>query len=367
MLLFNKTNIILRGAEMKILVFGERYFNFTDSTAYALNKLGHEVQIFYMNMLYNTKLGFVDHIKYKLKNKEFINNFYKKQKEELNELIDKFKPDMLLSINGNSYVEYIDKYLLLKLKKQKCKSVLWFMDTIKRFEHIPQNIDLFDEVLSFEPNDVMYIKNKYNIDIKYFPIGVAEELYCSGSKINEKIYDICFVGNTTENRLEVLNKIAEYCQKNDKKMIVYGHYWHNKHWWQEIIAKRKFSKKYPILSKYMTNELLNGKQVAELYSKSKICLNIHISLHKGINPRTFEILGNGNFQLCDYREDASSLGLVDGENIVLYKNTQECLNKIDYYLSNIEAREKVGENGANFVKDKYTISHLFSEFLEDFA
>lgn len=36
----------------------------------------------------------------------------------------------------------------MMLRDIKCKSYVWYMDTVKRFENIEQNIRLFDEVLS---------------------------------------------------------------------------------------------------------------------------------------------------------------------------------------------------------------------------
>lgn len=350
---------------MKILVFGEEYFNYTSSAVYALKSLGHEVKVIYMPLLHKSDLSIWEHIRYKLKDQDFINSFYGKCKKEIVETINSFQPDVLLSINGNAYYEFIDKSILNKVKKIGAKSVSWYMDTIKRFEHIEQNLKKFDYIYSFEPNDTEWTKEKYGVTVKYLPIGVAEELYCNNKEDVQEIYDISFVGNSTDNRLEVLNKIAEYCDANNKKMIVYGHYWHNKHWWQKASAKKKFSKKYPHLVKYIKNEFLYGENVAKLYLQSKICLNIHISLHKGINPRTFEILGNGNFELCDYRSDAEQFGLIDKENISMFSDAEECVKQVNYYLNNEAERKTIGKRGKETVENKYTMTKLLSDVLEE--
>lgn len=350
---------------MKVLVFGEEYFNYTGSSVYALEQLGHEVKVVYMPLLHKSNLSILEHIRYKLKDQSFVENFYGKCKKELLDIVESFRPDVLLSINGNAYHEFIDKEMLAKIKEIGSISVSWYMDTIKRFEHIEQNLKHFDYIYSFEPNDTEWAKDKYGVEVEYLPIGVAAELYCSNAETVNEIYDISFVGNSTENRLEVLNKIAEYCDANNKKMIVYGHYWHNKHWWQESSAKKKFAKKYPKLVKYVRNEFLYGKDVAKLYLQSKICLNVHISLHKGINPRTFEVLGNGNFELCDYRSDAKEFGLVDKENIVMFTDAEDCVRQIEYYLNNEAERKAIGKRGKETVKDKYTMTKLLSGVLEE--
>lgn len=350
---------------MKILVFGEEYFNYTDSAVYALKSLGHNVQVIYMPLLHKSNLSIWDHIRYKMKDQGFIDSYYGKCKKQIVDTLESFKPDMVLSINGNAYYEFIDKEILQMLRKAGIKSVSWYMDTIKRFEHIEQNLQCFDYIYSFEPNDIEWAREKFGVEVRYLPIGVAEELYCNSQEDIKKIYDVSFVGNSTENRLEVLNKLAEYCNDNNKRMVVYGHYWHNKHWWQEASAKRKFAKKYPKLIKYVKNEFLQGKDVAKLYLQSNICLNVHISLHKGINPRTFEILGNGNFELCDYRSDANQFGLIDKENIAMFTDVDDCVKQVDYYLNNEEERKTIGERGRETVKDKYTMTKLLSDMLEE--
>lgn len=350
---------------MNILVFGEQYFNYTDSTVYALRKLGHNVEVVYMPLLHKSKLSIKEHVLYKLGNKAFLNEFYENTRNKLLNLIEAFKPDLFLSINGNQFAEYIDNNILYKLKIKGVVSVVWYLDTIKKFTAIDQHLDLFDHIYSFEPDDTEWAKEQYDVIVQYLPIGVAEELYCNNKENIEEIYDVSFVGNFTENRAKILDKIAEYCKANNKSLIVYGHYWHNKYWWQEATAKKKFSKKYPNLVGYIRNEFLYGNDVTKLYLQSKICMNIHTIVHKGINPRTFEILGNGNFQLCDYRSDAEQFGLIDKHNIALFNDADDCVKQVDYYLNNEAERKAIGKLGKETVKDKYTITKLLGEVLED--
>lgn len=161
-----------------------------------------------------------------------------------------------------------------------------------------------------------------------------------------------------------MDEVAKYCTADNKSMIVFGHYWHNKHFWQAYFAKRSFARKYPYLVKYVTNSFLHDQEVAELYNTSRISLNIHIALHKGINPRTFEVLANGNFELCDYREDAKKIGLIDGTNIVMYNNAEECVEKIKCYLNNEEDCLKIAKAGKEFVMKNYTMKKLLADVLK---
>lgn len=350
----------------KILVFGEQYFHYTDSTVDAFRSMGFEVRVFYMPLIKSERLSIWKHLKYKINKKGFEEKYYKKSKQELCDVINAYKPNIFLSINGNQYHEFIDKNILKILQTLGCRTYTWYMDTVKRFNNIEQNIPHYDHILTFEPMDLDYIKKTYNKEAVYLPIGVAEQLFCSNSENedSEKKYDISFIGNSTDNRLEVLDKVAEYCAINNKEIIVYGHYWHNKNLWQKIFSKRHFARKHPYLVKYVTNTFLHGKAVADLYNNSRISLNIHTSLHKGINPRTFEILGNNNFELCDYRSDAQKMGLIDGVNIVMYNNTKECVEKIKYYLNNEDECLKIAKAGKEFVMKNYTMKKLLADVLK---
>lgn len=348
----------------KILVFGENYFHYTESIGYTFEKLGFEVKVLYMPLVKSSELSVWDYLKYKIQKKSFCKKYFEHKKREIQKIVLEYRPDVFFSINGNSYYEFIDEHLLKLLRQIKCTSYICYIDTIRRFEKFNQNIYFFDKILSFEPMDITYIKEKYNKVARYLPIGVAEQIFCQNNSINEKKYDVSFVGNSTENRLAVLDEVAKYCTANNKSMIVYGHYWHNKHFWQEYFAKRSFARKHPDLVKYVTNSFLHDQEVAELYNTSRISLNIHIALHKGINSRTFDVLGNGNFELCDYREDAKEIGLIDGTNIVMYNNTEECVEKINYYLNNEEKRLKVAKAGKEFVMKNYTMKKLLADVLK---
>ena len=96
----------------KILVFGEKYFNYTDSTAEALRKLGYEVKIVYMPVINKIKLGILNYLKYKINKEKFIKNFILSEQEILINIINDYKPNKFLSINGNFYYEYINKRIL---------------------------------------------------------------------------------------------------------------------------------------------------------------------------------------------------------------------------------------------------------------
>ena len=167
----------------------------------------------------------------------------------------------------------------------------------------------------------------------------------------------------SEKRLKILNAIAKYCKTNHKKMVCYGHFWHNSHYLQKIIGSIKFYCKYPTLHSYVINQRISPDECADLYKQTKINLNIHIPQHTGFNCRTFEILGNNNFELCD-EQDNHFINFIDRKHLVFYHNEKEVVSLFDYYLKHPVEREAIAQQGGIFVNEKYKFSDSVKKVLE---
>lgn len=347
---------------MKILLVADYYFHYALAVSDALKSYGHNVKIAYTKQFNRNELSNIEYVKYKINKSKYIKHFIDKQVEYIKRK-SKENIDMFISINGN-YYNCIDKSILSDMKSRGIRTIAWYMDSIKRSENISQHLECYDKIFSFESDDIQYISNKYNLKIEYLPIGVYEKLFSSGVVSDTKKYDLCFVGFPTEKRLKYLEAVSKYCYFNHKKLIVYGYYWENVNFIREYFSKRKFAKKYPYLSKYAINKLIFNGNLAKLYNNSRICLNIHIEVHHGINPRTFEILANGNFELCDARDNSESMGLVDKENIVFYNSVDDCVEKIDYYLNHQQECVRIGKNGMDLVNKRYGMKEIVKKLLQ---
>lgn len=243
------------------------------------------------------------------------------------------------------------------MNEELLKSVdcyVWFVDAAycnRKDPHIP----LYKGVYSFEPNDIAYGRKTYGIEFTYLPLTAGQSIFCNYSQKKEYIYDISFIGLVAgcAKRLELLDAVAKYCVKHHKKMICYGHFWHNAHPLQNAIESIKFKIKHPHLYRFVVNKRICAQDAANIYQHTRINLNIHIPKHSGFNCRTFEILGGHNFELCDI-QNLEYIKLEDGEHIVFYKNKQDLLEKIAYYLNNDTKREKIANQGGAYVNEYYS-------------
>jgi hypothetical protein len=108
------------------------------------------------------------------------------------------------------------------------------------------------------------------------------------------------------------------------------------------------------------NVIIAAPSVAQIYRRSKICLNIHISNHEGINPRTFEILGTRSFELVDHKTHLTSF-VEPGRHVISYVSPKDLIKKIGSYLDDSETRERLATQGFQHVAEKFTIDKITTD------
>lgn len=244
------------------------------------------------------------------------------------------------------------------------KCYIWFVDAASRMKRNDFNLKLYEEVYTFEPSDIDYGIKVYGRPFKYLPLTAGETIFCNHKEKEKYVYDISFIGLVAgcSKRLELLDTVAKYCVQNHKTMVCYGHFWHTDHLLQSVIGKMKFKIKHPYLCRFVINKRIEPHEAAKIYKRTRINLNIHIPQHTGFNCRTFEILGNGNFELCD-KQNLEYIHLEDGKHIVFYEDKQELLKKIDYYLKNDEEREKIASQGGEYINKQYSFDKILEKFI----
>jgi hypothetical protein len=89
---------------------------------------------------------------------------------------------------------------------------------------------------------------------------------------------------------------------------------------------------------------VTGAAKDEAIQSSAICLNIHYYESGGFeSPRMFDYLSRGAFVLGEKSDD--SFPFTPGEDFVEYEGEEDLLDKVDYFLSHPEARDKIREAG----------------------
>ena len=246
---------------------------------------------------------------------------------------------------------------------------IWFVDPLQSDAYATGiRLKQYGHIFTYEPTDIPYCLQKFAIRADYLPLPAGDSLFCSDPRnfTEKEEYDICFVGLVGKNqrRLQVLEAAARICRQRHYTMALYGQFWNDSHWLVSKTGALTFRKNYPELYPFVHNHRLSPVEVSGLYRKTRINLNIHHpDFRTGACPRTFEILGNNNFELCDVR-DFSCTSLVPGHHLVVYHDIAELEELLVYYLEHDRERMQIAKNGGEVVREQYMFSHAIARVLE---
>lgn len=273
---------------------------------------------------------------------------YRSQK--LIETYRKFSPDIVLLIRGKSYTEDV-------LKEINAHSLLfgWWVDAEERVEEIFKEIHLFDWYFFISPACVELGKQRGITNISLLRHAVDLEVFHPIGNI-QKEFDICFVGGWSPKRQKVIESLSSVTNN----IIIYG-----PNWKKRLALNAK-------IKKYVRGKFITGKELVELYNKSRIALNISRwgfgddgSKRSGMNMRILEVLATGTFLLTDSSEDIETI-ITPGKHLIIYKNIEECVMRTKYYLKNISEREAIAKNGCCHVRSgvNYTYDQMVNYISE---
>ena len=96
------------------------------------------------------------------------------------------------------------------------------------------------------------------------------------------------------------------------------------------------------------------EDMPRVFKESKINLNISLkTIQTGIPLRVFDVLGAGGFLITNYQSDL--LGVFEpGQDLVVYEDSEDLRNKVEFYLKNPEERKRIARNGYEKVKEYHS-------------
>ena len=192
------------------------------------------------------------------------------------------------------------------LKQNNKKIVYWFPDPAQTFTMEMAEKTMLSDVAFFDKKNSLEKALLVNKNSKYVCEGYDESADVVQNV--KKQYDISFIGNMYGNRSAVIERL------NDVKII---------------------SSAY-------------GLQHSIEVGKSKI--NLNICTDNCASDRVYKILAAGGFLLTDDWYGRELTGLIDGEDLVVYKDISDLQEKIVYYLNNEDLRNKISKSGMKKVK-----------------
>ncbi len=232
--------------------------------------------------------------------------------------VEEFAPDLIFVVNGAELFPETVKRIAAKTKIAH-----WAVDGVNGLKIHLESLGNYDRNYVFEPTDVPLVPGS-----RYLSLGADTRRYFPRKA--EKIYDVSFVGSPHADRLPLLEKIARE-SAGKFGFAVFGPF--------QKVDPATFPHLYACIRK---NGKLSHDEIAEIYSQSRISLNPHHSHSKvGVNPRVFEISACGAFQLCSEQRVLENF-FPNGE-VPTYRDADDLLGKIAYFLENPDERERLAE------------------------
>ena len=329
----------------KVLLIGPDFYNYNQSVEKAFEHFGYYIEtLSYIEYLEKKK----DRFKYYILPKFGISIFKSKYVEEFNKNVVKrykeMKPDIVVVIKGNIITSKTLREMSDSVK------ILWMMDSIFSVENSISLINEYDYSFMFEETDIEYL-NKEGIETLFLPVGYDDSVYYNtGVKIKD--IDIVFVGSLYGGRKDFFEGLVK--RFSGLNIKIYGKY-------LDIKKPNTFYKYYfKGYNKYFMNRNILPKETNEVYNQSKIAINLHHAQSiKSCNPRFFEILASGTFQLVDNKPYIREQ-FTKNYDIVTFESYAELENHIVKYLEDTEEREKIAIRG----KEKVSYEHSFKRRIE---
>lgn len=169
----------------------------------------------------------------------------------------------------------------------------------------------------------------------YLPEASDPEFFKPSSE--PKLYDVSFVGRN----YGIRNKIIRAIEKLGIRVTCFGEGWPN-------------------------GRISTGK-MPELFARSRIILGIgtigHCSDFYGLKMRDFDGPMSGSLYITNDNPDFYDLYEV-GKEIIIYRNPEECAEKVVYYLSHQDEAEKIAKAGRERAAREHTWEKRFEKMMQ---
>jgi spore maturation protein CgeB len=260
------------------------------------------------------------------------------------------RPDLVFVVRGSKLSADTLKSMSSAVK------VLWCHDVIRRCDISIEQLCGYDLRYVFDASDVPWLAERCGLEARHLLMGFDPENYFPLDH-SEKDIDVFFVGAYYPSRRAILERLANHFP--NLALRFYGRnvrYREPRTWIRHLYYLAVGQ------GKVFVNRSLNPVEVNQMYSRSKICLNMHHEQSEaGCNPRVFEIMGAGAFQLVDavpyVRKNLDELATYDG-----YDTLRQAIN---FYLSDNRLREDAARHARQTALAHHTYAHRIREVLRD--
>ena len=246
----------------------------------------------------------------------------------LRELVEvhHFHPAELADIPRTGFDLYlvIDDGRQYLLPPELSPRACWAIDTHMDFDWNLRRAREFDYLFAAQRDGAERLREEGIDRCQWLPLACDPGIHRPYASENE--FDVCFVGNLVQGkRLQLLRVIQRYFPRH-------------------FVGQAYF------------------EEMARIYSQSHVAFNR--SVKNDLNMRVFEALGCGTLLLTNDLADHGQGELFrDGVHLATYRDAEELVDKIRFYLAKSTARERIAQAGRREVVENHTYRHRMQAIL----
>jgi len=267
--------------------------------------------------------------------------------QNLIEKLQETSPDLVVSCHDFLSPEEVDA-----IREQVDTGVvLWFPDGMANFGNAMFLGADYDAMFFKDPYLIQYLDGKLETPVYYLPQCFYPEKHSLGEEgitaVDRRKYrcEVTTAGNLYAYRQGFFRQLVDYDVK------IWGA--PPPTWMQE-----------PAIMEMYQGEYVYDEIKAKAFLGAKVLLNnMHPHEVYGLNKRAFEACGIGAFQILDWTPGLPQLFEL-GEEVVVFRDMVELKRKLNHYLEDDEARQRIARAGKRRAMEEHTYRDRLELMLE---
>ncbi len=318
----------------------------------AFKRLGHHVTVI-DNSLYHRPLKDIDQVTSNTLHREQLRGSLTQHLSErvMAKCLD-IGPDLVFALAQAPLTPEI----LDRMREFGFITAFWFVEDSREFTYWKEVAPRYDHFFAIQKREAFEESETLReIDFHFLPLGCDPRVH-KPVDLNDRdrerfSSEVSFVGVGYYNRHVFFQGLLDFDFK------IWGTEWNPASPVGRFVQER--------------GRRITPRETVKIFSGTKININLHSSTyHRGVNPagdfvnpRTFEIAGCGGFQLVDRRSHLPELFVPDQE-VVCFETIGDLREKIAYYLSHSDERERIAQSGYRRAYRDHTYQRRIGRALE---